>query len=475
MSTTPHPPTPNPSAASQPRRWGPIISRAVLVSGRVLVIAAILAATGFFAWMMIRTKPAPPRDAQGEPNLTVKAITTQEVNAPRSWEGFGTARAVRDADLSAELAAAIVERPPRIEEGTFLAQGELIFRLDRRDFEEAANRSQLLVNQLTADLEALGIEERSSQSQAERAQKNVELYESELEQLRRAVEQSGASEVELARLERQLNSSILERDRIQEQLALIPTRRQRTLAELDRARSDLRIAQINLERTEIRAPFDGVLQRVEGEVGERVAPGEIVARIVDLATIEVPVRIAMSASREVAIGDHALLQLPDANVATTGTIERIAPEADVRTRTIELFVIHKQSAQQPTLQPGQFVRGTVRSNRQTRYIAVPRRSVDADRVFIAEPDHEGVLRAHPRDVVISHYVNDRFPEILPGETQWAVLASGLEPGDRVLINRPEGLLANTRVQTTEASAQEPGSRAVSDNTPAAARGEGTPQ
>ena len=64
----------------------------------------------------------------------------------------------------------------------------------------------------------------------------------------------------------------------------------------------------NVERCTINSAIDGVLESVDVELGERVAPGQRMARIVNLDLIDVEVRLPSSARSSVSVGNGVTLR-----------------------------------------------------------------------------------------------------------------------------------------------------------------------
>jgi multidrug efflux system membrane fusion protein len=112
-----------------------------------------------------------------------------------------------------------------------------------------------------------------------------------------------------------------------------------TLAKLETAKADLIRAKLDLEYMLIRAPFDGVLQERDVEIGDFVRAGDPVATFVDNTSIIVSGTISEQDAGFVRIDD-----IGQANLATgqkiSGRIRYISPVADQSTRTfmVELEV-----------------------------------------------------------------------------------------------------------------------------------------
>jgi multidrug efflux system membrane fusion protein len=113
------------------------------------------------------------------------------------------------------------------------------------------------------------------------------------------------------------------------------TSRQRLLeskAALEDARAAQAAIQLDIERTEIGAPFDGVLASRLAEIGDYVGIGDPVARIVDLDPLVVTANVAESDIGRIHVGLEGTATLVDGRTLK-GTVTFIAPVADGVTRT----------------------------------------------------------------------------------------------------------------------------------------------
>ena len=415
------------------------------------VVCVIVLFVGLgIANFLVASREKAPRSERTEPVISVRTVIAQSRPTARWWEGFGTARALRESRVSAEVSAVVVRRPADIEAGMPVDAGQLLVELDARDFEQAAERTRQLIAATEADLRGLDVELESAQDRFDASTRTVELFDQEIADLRAALERNGARRIEIDRLERSRAAAVIERERLREVVGLIPTRRARLEAELSRLNSDLATAELDIERCRVVAPFAGTLQEVSAEVGERVSPGQQIAVIVNASKIEVPLRVPASAALEVDIGGNAELWDTTATTWREATIARIAPAADAASRTIAMFAEVEQSPTNAWLTPGQFVRGRVASGSSTEHVLVPRSAVDEGRVLIVEIV-DGDDRVFPRSVSLLYYIEDAIPEIHPTETQWAVLGGGVQEGERIVVSLPEAIAANTRVTATDAA------------------------
>jgi multidrug efflux system membrane fusion protein len=108
-----------------------------------------------------------------------------------------------------------------------------------------------------------------------------------------------------------------------------------TLAKLETARADLLRAELDLEYMVIRAPFDGVLQDRDVEIGDFVRAGDMVATFVDNTSVIVSGTIAEQEARFVTVNE-----VGEATLATgqkiSGRIRYISAVADQSTRTFNV-------------------------------------------------------------------------------------------------------------------------------------------
>lgn len=428
---------------------------------RCIVGAVVLAAALLVYGLLERTAPKPALNEVHEPSRSVRIVTLRELPIARSWDGYGTARPRAAAEVEAEVAATVVEKPDAIEEGLPIEEGDLIARLDAEEFVELAAQARASIEAAEARLTALDVERESLQETLAQSDRGIELLESEAELMRRALEREGAKQIELDRILRELTAARREREEVNRRLNLIPSTRAELKALIARERAAARLAQVNLARCEIRSPIRGVLQWVDVNVGDRVAPGAPLARIVNLRRIEVPLRLPLSAAPELRVGDRAeVIGGSGAPADMEGVVARIAPEADPETRTVVVYAEFDQevtAGQPPRIVPGQFIVARVTSGRVTDRVVVPRPAINSDRVMVV--DTEG--RAAPRDVTGLFTIEGDAPAVHPAERQWVVIADGVAAGERVIISNLDEIEPGMLVRYVDVATGERGGAAAS--------------
>ncbi len=414
-------------------------------------IVVLVGAIGVFAFLKA-TKPEAARTPRAEVGRVVQVVEAAAVRVDRAWEGYGTARAMRAADVVAEVSERVIERPGAVEEGAWIEAGGLIAALEPRPFADRVEEATQAVARLTANLQAIDVEEPSWGRALELAQDAARITRSEIEKMRAAVAEGGGIGLEVERLERELTLREREVNELARTLALIPSRRADLTAQKRAAEAALATARRDLELSRMVSPIAGVLQSVEVDVGERVQVGAPVARVVDLRRMEIPVLIPLSASAFVRIGDRAVVRTDaPSGGGWTGRVSRIAPESDPSRRSLTVFVEVEQEVPRdraPGLVPGAFVRATVYTGVGAERVVLPRASVNGDRVMIV--NGQGV--AESRRVEVAYFTDGRFPEIHALETEWAVLASGVGAGERVIVSNLDEVFAGESIAGVPAGA-----------------------
>ena len=400
---------------------------------------------------LVATRPTPPQSPRSETARSVRTLTLEPVEVIRRWEGFGAARAVARADISAEIAGAVAVRPEAVEPGFPIRRGDLIIAVESAEFEARAERARQAIAAIEAERKSLEVDEQVWEVTLALARENVALLKAELERLREAVAASGATVVEVDRLRREITRAEREAESVRQLFEQVPARRAGLESRLGVERANLTLAQIDIDRSRITSPIDGVLQEVWVKVGERLAPGAPVARVVNLTRMEAPIRVPVSALADIAPGCRATLSTTGPMARSwDGVVARIAPEADIQTRSATVYVEIEQApdiAPSQALTPGRFVMARISAARPTLALAIPRNAINGDRALIV--DASG--RAASRTVSIAFHVDQAFTALLPDERQWAIVDSGLAAGDQIIISNLDELLPGMMIRNGAAS------------------------
>lgn len=194
-----------------------------------------------------------------------------------------------------------------------------------------------------------------------------------------------------------------------------------------RADEEAKLAETIASYAQIMAPLAGLVTKRQVEIGNTVAPGSVLFRIVDDQTVCASTRVDVSQMGRVALGLPARIRLASGD-ELTGTLARIAYESDPVTRDQEVRILFDVPPTHLTL--AEEAQVVIRIG-EAPGLVVPGASV------ITADGSETVLLARDGRVV-------QVPVQVRAMGQGAVVLDGLSPGDLVVLE-PAGVKAGQRV------------------------------
>ncbi|MFO7725826.1 MAG: efflux RND transporter periplasmic adaptor subunit [Oceanipulchritudo sp.] len=208
--------------------------------------------------------------------------------------------------------------------------------------------------------------------------------EEQLEQARAGAEQ--------ARLE---HESVL---RLRDQGLRSASQVARALSRLRGAEQLLRAIELDIRNTEIRVPFDGILQDRMVEVGDYIAIGDPVAEVLDLEPLVIEGEATEFQIELLEIGELGHARLSD-GTEVEGRIRYVAGQSDARTRTfsVELEIANDDGH----IPAGMTARLAVETERVPAYRMSPAliSISDAGSFGVKVVDEENTVRFYEADIV----------------------------------------------------------------------------
>ncbi len=340
-----------------------------------------------------------------EPKPTVLNVYAQGEVRPRT-----------DINLTAEVAGRIVRTSNAFVGGGAFEKGELLVKIEDADYRVAVAAAKARMAQAEENL-------RREEAEADLALRDYEA-------LGRPEE---ASELTLRK----------------PQLA-------QSRAAFDAAKADHNGALLNLQRTEIRAPFDGrVRERLAGE-GQFISPGAAIGRIfsTDVAEVRLPLADSDLAKLGISLAFVETLESPGPKVTLSSTIggefhEWVARIArtdgaiDPTTRQISAIAVvedpyGKGADNGAPLAMGLFVDAVIEGRALERAIVLPRSALfGRNTVYVIGAED----KISARDVVV-----------IAADKDTITLAGGLESGERVITSPLRGAKDGDKVTPTERTA-----------------------
>jgi len=189
-----------------------------------------------------------------------------------------------------------------------------------------------------------------------------------------------------------------------------------------------------LDKTEIVAPFSGILTERNVQLGETVTPGKHVSTVADFDPLVVKFHVPESEAGPVRIGQPVIVEIPSSSPdLLEAQVALISPVIDEGTGTVKLTAYLDNPGFH--IRPGTFVRARVTAATHDSALTIPRRALvsedDVHYVFVAQSDTTSRMEVKPG------ITDGQFVEILsglsPGDLVITVGHGGLKSGDKLKI------------------------------------------
>ncbi|MFN5495767.1 MAG: efflux RND transporter periplasmic adaptor subunit [bacterium] len=406
------------------------------IAFRSIVCLALLAVGGGAIAALVASKPEAARNPQAAAPQRVSVLEVRPLEIERFVRGYGTARALDSADVPARVGAVVESISPKFAPGSRVAKGDTLITLDRSDFLEQVTMAEQAIRALDSQAALLDAQERAARASAELARADRDLAATDLARVEKAAADGAAQPREVDRARQALIAASRAAVIAEDAVAQIAPRRASLAAERASNQSTLELARLSADRCTVVAPIDGVVQTADLEVGESVAPGQKIARIVNLEKIEIPLRIPASSRALAPVGAKAAVTARADGRVFAGTVARVAPEDDPNSRTATVFIEIAQSADRTdVLAPGAFVEAKILTGGSAPRIAVPRRAIRDESIAVVE---SGRVRMRRISIDFPFAGTPDGAEL--ADIDWAVLADELAPGTLVVIDGSRSLV-----------------------------------
>lgn len=374
--------------------------------GSVLFTAAGLA----ICFLVLVGKPATQPTELPEPRRPLVAVILAEPSDHSiSVRTQGTVEPVRRVGLVAQVSGKVERVSDLFLDGRFFKAGDVLLELEKADYQFAIARAQA---QEAAAAQRVA-EERGRNLQAQREWRDL-----------------GTSEA---------NDLFLRKPQLRA-----------AEASLAAAKADVAAAKLALERTTVRAPFDGRLEKKSVDLGQFVAPGSVLAQIyaTDRVEIHLPISDSQLALLELPLFETAVVDYPAVTLSARfggerwqweGKIARVEASIDRDSRVT--FAIAEVSDpfggsqfQRPPLTPGLFVEASISGKPITASVELPATALRGDNTVLWVNENSRLERL---SVELLRREQDR------------VWVRGVEAGLRIVAEQSSQLAAGAAIEIAE--------------------------
>lgn len=259
------------------------------VIGRIILIVAIIGVGFGLKSVLASMKREPLQTTATERALPVEGIAIYPEDVPVAISGFGQVRALDIVEITAEVSGVVVTVHPRLERGEVIGAGELLFAVDPRNYEAAVEQAAALVGQQESQQLRLEKQFEIEAARLKTLDRSRELAEVEYQRVATLLESGVGSRSAVDQAEMSLNQATDRFDQLAQSVDLYPIRISEAKSALLGARAASKLADANLDRCKVRAPFEARLKSVALEEGQYVRPGTPVLMLANDSELEISV------------------------------------------------------------------------------------------------------------------------------------------------------------------------------------------
>lgn len=378
------------------------------------VKAAITVGVLFFAvivaYGLVKTAPQPE---QVEPEEIATSIRVLEATKDRVQLEVVTQGSIvphKQSELIPEASGKVKWVSPNLVAGGYFRKDEVLLRIDDRDYRSAVARGQAALA---------------------RARAEEELARYELARMEELVKNKLTSQSSM--------ESVLRNYRIAK-------------ASLQDAKLALEQAKRDLWRTEVKAPYDGLVRTERVDIGQYISRGQSIASIYagDSVEVRLPVADSQLAYLDLPLGHRGELEddLAAEVILSTvyggqhyewqGRLVRTEAEIDSRSRmvTAVVRVRAEDNPGMPELPIGLFVHASIKGRWVEDVITLPRAALrNGDRVLIVDSDN----RLRYRTISVMRFENDSI-----------LVSGGIESGDIINISPIQTVIEGMQIRPIKA-------------------------
>ncbi len=386
-----------------------------MLSKIITPVAIVLLSIAAAVWMSAQqatpyTLPAAP------PVLLVDVVTAKMSSQQITVRAQGSVIPRTETTLVSEVSGLITEVSPAFVAGGFFSKGDVLIRIDDRNYRAEVKRAQASVA--------------SAQTQVTRETGLADYAEADWKRAKPLLSSSKAAS----------------------DLALRKPQLAEAIANLDFARAELDKREGDLDRTVIRAPYDGMVRQKRADIGQYVALGTqlAVTFAIDVAEVRLPLpdrelpflelsnlRLDPASRPEV----HLFAEIGGVKHVWTGKIVRTEGVFDERSRV--LYVVaqiadpyNQQEKKWSTpLRMGTFVQARISGNVAENIIRLPRSVLQSgNKVWVVGKQSQLTLQT---------------VDLLRTDEQWIYVKAGISVDDLICITTLDNPLPGTLVRHGE--------------------------
>lgn len=383
---------------------------------RFWALPLVVAMGVVIALVIIKSRPQMQHQVSAETGVPVTTLQVAEYEVRPTVTGYGEVEPDILLDVRAEVAGKVVHVHPQLKQGVLLPAGTLVVQIDDSDYVLALKKAQATLAQNRANLAEQDITRQDAELDLKLAKDKLSLASKELVRFEQLLKKRSVAQ---SQVDSQRNAVLQARQEVQSlqnSLDALPYTTEVLRAQLEIAEAEVAAQELNLERTQIRLPFDARIasQSVETDQYVGLNTSLFSAQTIDKVLInaqfalpqmrllskgfDLPAEQADVFIQEGAETDTLMRRLGltarvslvgnDARVNWEAKVERISNNLDPASRTVGVIVSVARPYEQvePGLKPplidGMYMQVELQGRAQA-FLVVPRTALHEGELYLA--------------------------------------------------------------------------------------------
>lgn len=328
---------------------------------------------------------------------------------------FGSFLAQEQATLSTKVPGRL--REIQVDIGTAVTRGEVISRLETRDYEMRVRQADAALAQALA---RLGLAPEDEDQEIEPAQTSL------VRQAQAVLDEAKANGERIARLQREGVLSQSELDTAKAALTIAENRYQdaveevrQRIAMLAQRRIERDIAAQQLADTTLTAPFNATVQDRRASPGEFLASGAPVVTLIQMNPLRLRLEVTEREAHLIRLGQVARARVEGLPGEYAGPIKRVSPGIDPLRR---MLIVEADIINDGQLHPGMFTRAEIVVNAADPAVTVP---PDSLLIFA------GIEKVF---TLVAGRVQERVVVTGRQAGEWVEVVTNLQAGEQIIRN-----------------------------------------
>ncbi|MBN2467140.1 MAG: efflux RND transporter periplasmic adaptor subunit [Deltaproteobacteria bacterium] len=389
---------------------------------KFIVPVLIIALSGLAYWLIASTKSPPPKVRKEPVGALVRTMRIEAEDKNVTVRGHGTVQPRMEANIVPQVSGKVVRVAPQFVVGGMFQEGEPLFEIEKIDYELA--------------VEMAGADFKKAEFELAKVESDARVARTQWEKWSNRKTQAGNP----------LNELLLQPS----PLVLYGPQLENARAQVAAARAALDKAQLDLDRTCVKAPFTSMIRTESVDAGQYVRAGESVGQMFGTDVLEIVVPLSFQEmtwlevpfgaekTNQAGINAEVRLRVGERVYTWPGRVHRSLGEVDARGRMIKVVVQveHPYDNSRPqngtNLALGMFVEVFLHGKKLENVIVIPRSALrDNQTVWLV--GETGRLHIQP---VQYAWATD--------EEVW--ISSGLQGGENVVLTSLGGAVEGMKLR-----------------------------